>query len=261
MAERPLVLVVLSICLLLLYFSIGGGLYTTLLEWWAYFKGKVDYLSYIARSSFFFCCVSLIAGLVTVGLSVTRQLGWLSKTAIPTADFLQRPIVLILLLLQIVAAVIYCRQWLRFPAKKHSLWGKIYLLISLLLLFSINQGSVLPLLILRASYCLILAGLWVALTAAKEKNMDLKIQFTRRTGWLVLASLFVAITCQLWYYVSLLNLTASWQISIFLSCLLLPMTALGMIFFPRSAGYISAGILLVLASAATVSFEWGYLTR
>lgn len=261
MAESSLAPVALSIYLLLLYFAIGGGFYTALLGGWTRFKGKTDYLNYIAKNSLFFCCVSLTAGLVTVGLSIARRLGWFSEAVIPVIDFLQRPTVLILLFLQITAAIIYFRQWFRLSAKKQPLWAGIYILTSLLLLFSINQGSFLLLLILRASYCLILAALWFALVAAKEKNIDLKIQFTRCTGWLVLASLFVAIACQLWYYTSFANLTAYWQISIFLSCLLLPMTALGMILFPRSTGYVSAGILLALASAAVVSFEWGYLTK
>lgn len=261
MAESPLILIILSIYLLLLYFAIGGGIYITLLEQWARSKNKTDYLSYIVRSYFFFCCVSLAAGLFTVGLLVAGRAGWLSETTIFVSDFFQRPTVLILLPLQVIAAIINYRQWLRLPIKKHSPWDGIYFLISLLLLFLINKGTVLPLLAVHVSCCLIVAGLWVALTAAKEKRIELKIELTRRTGWLVLVLLFVAIACQLWNYATLAEPSVPWQISIFISCLLFPLILLGMVFFPRHAGYISTGILLALASAATVSFEWGYLTR
>lgn len=274
------------------HFAIGGGLYLVLAESWARRRKDPDHLAYVQKHSRFFVLVTLVFGAVTgVGIWVTIGLihptgtkwlinnyvwGWATEW--------------VFFFIEITAAIIYYYGWKRLAPKAHLAIGWIYfvaawlslVVINGILAFMLTPGGWLesgsfwqgffnptywPSLIFRTFISLALAGLYATFTVSREKNKDLKVRIMRRNALFVVGSLILAVPSGLWYF-GLIPAEAkaailpgsvpslALQVMIFTSALLFVLSILQMIVFPRNSGYISTGILLLIALLAMGGFEW-----
>jgi len=273
------------------HFAIGGGLYLILAETLARKKNDLEHLAYVERHSGFFVLVTLVFGAVTgVGIWVTIGLihpigtGWLIRNFVWgwASEW-------VFFFVEIAAALIYYYGWKRLSVSAHKAVGWIYFIAAWMSLFIINgiitfmltpgewvasggfwdgffNPTFWPSLFFRTFVCLILAGLYATFTVAKEKNLSLKIRIIRQNGLLVLISLILSAICGLWYFSSLpesvsvtflpgsIAVTAM-QVMIFFAGLLLLLTLLGTLVFPRHAGYISAMILIIESSVSGTEYS------
>ncbi|MCP4569746.1 MAG: hypothetical protein GY841_19370 [FCB group bacterium] len=274
------------------HFAIGGGLYLVLAEIRARRKNDQEHLNYVRRHSKFFMLLTVVFGAATgVGIWITIGLihpvgtkwlinnfvwGWATEW--------------VAFFVEIAAIIIYYYGWQRLSPKVHLAVGWIYFIAAWASLFVINGiiGFMLtpgewllsgnfwdgffnptfwPSLFFRTFICLMLAGLYATLTVAKEKNIDLKTRIMRFNGLFIIVPMILLVPSGLWYYNALpASVTAAFvagstpmiatQIMIVAAAVLLLLSFLSNIIFPRHSGYISAGILLLLGLIAMGGFEW-----
>lgn len=267
-----------------IHFVIGGGFYLVLAEIRARRKNDAARLAYLERYSHVFALAALVFGVLTV-IDCWISIG-LTHPDFPTwriSGFVWGwAVAWILFLLEIAAAFAYYYGWKRLSPKAHIITGWGYLGISWLFLLVLNNVLVLtfavgryardfrghwdgfidptfwPSAFLHTFICLVLAGLFAAFIAAREKNPALKATLLRGNGWLVLGSLMLSIPCGFWFFTALPEgslrflmtdgtaLTAV-RVMLFSAGLLVLLTLLGTIIFPRRAGYVSGAILLLCA--------------
>jgi len=291
-ANSILIAVVAILHVFVSHFAIGGGLYLVLAETMARRNKDADHLAYVEKHSKFFALLTLVFGAVTgVGIWVVIGLihpvgtGWLINNFVWgwATEW-------VFFLVEIAAALIYYYGWRKLSASAHMTVGWIYFIAAWLSLFIINgiiacmltpgqwittgnfwdgffNPTFWPSTFFRTFICLILAGLYATFTAAKEKNVGLKVRLLRQNGLLVLVSLALATPFGWWYYKALptgvaaafasgsIALMAA-QVMIFCAALLFLLTLLATIVFPRHSGYISALILLLCALFSLGGFEW-----
>lgn len=290
-ANGLLIAVVAIVHVFVSHFAIGGGLYLVLMESWARKRNDMAHLAYVQRHSKFFALLTLVFGAVTgVGIWIVIGLihpigtkwlinnfvwGWATEW--------------VMFFIEVAAAIMYYYGWQRLSAKTHLAMGWIYFIAAFLSLVVINgiltfmltpgewlttgsfwdgffNKSYLPATVFRTFTCLALAGLYAALTGAREKDPALKVRMMRLNGALVLASLLLAAPSAAWYFNSLPDtLIAQFtgrvpalalQVMVFSAAVLFVLTLLGTIIFPRHAGYVSAAILLLLGLTSMGGFEW-----
>lgn len=292
MANSTLIAVVAILHVFVSHFAVGGGLYLVLAEIWARRADDPGHLKYVERHSRFFALLTLVFGAVTgVGIWLTIGLihpvgtkwlinnfvwGWATEW--------------VFFFVEIAAALIYYYGWRRLSARTHVAIGWIYFIaawaslavINGILSFMLTPGqwlvtgnfwdgifnpTYLSSTLFRTCISLTLAGLFAILTVSKEKDVGLKIRIMRRNGLFVLGPMLAAIPCGWWYYASLpAAVTAgilpgsvpelALQVMLFTAGLLFLLTLLSTIIFPRHSGYISAGVLLLLALLSMGGFEW-----
>ena len=274
------------------HFAIGGGLYLVLAETHARRKNNADLLAYVERHSRFFALLTLVFGAVTgVGIWITIGLIHPVGTKWLINNFVWAwGIEWVFFLVEIAAALAYYYGWKRLSPKAHITIGWIYFAAAWLSLFAVNgilafmltpgdwvtsgrfwdgffNPTFWPSTLFRTFICLVLAGLYATFTAAKENNPVVKVMILRGNGALVLGSLILSAPFGLWYFGALpgsisaafmtegIALTAV-QVMLFSAGLLVILTLLGTIVFPRRAGYVSAAVLLLCALMFLGGFEW-----
>lgn len=274
------------------HFAIGGGLYLVLAESWARRHKDQDHLNYIQKHSRFFVLLTLVFGAVTgVGIWVTIGLIHPTGTKWLINNFVWGwATEWVFFFLEITAAIMYYYGWKRLAPKMHLAIGWIYFIAAWMSLFVINgilsfmltpggwlqsgnfwQGffnpTFWPALVFRTFISLTLAGLYATFTISREKNRDLKTRIMRRNAVFVIGSIILAIPAGLWYF-GLIPAEAkaaimpgmvpsiAIQVMLFASGILLVLSLLQMVIFPRNSGYISAGVLLLCGFLAMGGFEW-----
>lgn len=288
-ANSILIAVVAILHVFVSHFAIGGGLYLVLAETMARRNNDADHLAYVVKHSRFFALLTLVFGAVTgvaiwviIGLIHPIGTGWLINNFVWgwATEW-------VFFLVEIAAALIYYYGWKKMSASAHMAIGWIYFIAAWLSLFIINgiiafmltpgewiatgnfwdgffNPAFWPSTFFRTFICLVLAGLYATLTAAKEKNIALKVRLLRQNGLLVLVSLVLAAPFGWWYFKSLAPgsimagsiASTALQVMIFCAALLFLLTMLATIVFPRHSGYISALILLLCALLSMGGFEW-----
>lgn len=291
-ANSTLIAVVGILHVFVSHFAIGGGLYLVVMETLARRRNDIAHLAYIQRHSRFFVLTTLVFGAVTgVGIWVTIGLihpigtkwlinnfvwGWATEW--------------VFFFIEITAAMLYLYGWRRLTARAHLAIGWIYfaaawlslVVINCILTFMLTPGrwlttgnfwdgflnpGYIPALIFRTFICIVLAGLFAALTGAREKDIALKVRMLRANGFMVLIALLLAMPSGWWYFRTLPGTLATtvmiervpllaFQVMLFSAGLLFFLTLLGTVLFPRRAGYVSAAILLLCALMSMGGFEW-----
>jgi mono/diheme cytochrome c family protein len=291
-ANSTLIAVVAILHVFVSHFAIGGGLYLVVMETWARRRNDVAHLAYIQRHSKFFVLTTLVFGAVTgVGIWITIGLIHPTGTKWLINNFVWGwATEWVFFFVEIAAALLYLYGWRRLTARAHMTIGWIYfvaawlslVIINGILTFMLTPGQWLttgnfwdgflnpgyfPALVFRTFICVVLAGLYAALTGAREKDLALKVRMMRVNGLMVLVALLLAIPSGLWYYHTLPTPLATtvavervpalaFQIMLFSGALLFFLTLLGTVLFPRRAGYVSAAILLLCALMSMGGFEW-----
>ncbi|MEE9442306.1 MAG: cytochrome ubiquinol oxidase subunit I [candidate division Zixibacteria bacterium] len=292
LANSILIAVVAILHVFVAHFAIGGGLYLVLAEIWARRKNDDAHLGYVKKHSKFFALTTLVFGAVSgVGIWVTIGLIHPNGTKWLINNFVWGwATEWIFFFIEITAAMIYYYGWKRLSAKTHIAVGWIYfiaawlslVIINGILTFMLTPGEWLTTgnfwdgffnpayfaaTLFRTCICLMLAGLYATVSVAKEKNRDLKVKIMRRNGWFIIIPLLVSIPFGLWYYNVLpqsvtgaflpgMVPTIALQVMIFSAGLLLLLSVLSTLVFPRHTGYVSASILMLLGLMAMGGFEW-----
>jgi len=291
-ANSLLIAIIAVVHVFVSHFAIGGGLYLILAETWARAKNDLKHLEYVKKLSRFFVLLTVVFGAVTgVGIWVTIGLIHPTGTKWLINNFVWGwATEWVFFLIEIAAALMYYYGWQRLKPKVHLAIGWIYFIAAWLSLFIINgivafmltpgqwlaSGSFWdgffnptfwPSLFFRTFICLTLAGLYAGLVVAKEKDINLKKRIMRRNGLFAVVGLLFTIPSGWWYYKAIpaaltgailpgsIPATAM-EIMIITAVILLILTILSFLIFPRHSGYVSASILLLFALVSMGGFEW-----
>ena len=186
------------------HFAIGGGLYLVVTEHRARQRNDQPTLDFLQKLSKFFVLVTLVFGALS-GVGIWFIIGLISPTA--TEALIHNYVwgwatEWTFFVVEITAALLYYYGWKRMPAAAHLTLGWIYFIAAWLSLFIINgiitfmltPGTWLvtgnfwdgffnptfwPSLVLRTGICVMLAGLYALLVAARYEAGELKTQIGR----------------------------------------------------------------------------------
>jgi cytochrome bd-type quinol oxidase subunit 1 len=207
------------------HFAIGGGLYLIVAESSARKSGDTQKLEYLARLSKFFVLVTLVFGAIT-GVGIWFIIGLLNPAATEALihNFVWGwAIEWTFFAVEIAAAIIYYYGWKTMSARNHMAVGWIYFWAAWLSLFVINgiicfmltpgewlktggfwdgffNPTFWPSLVLRTGICLVLAGVYAMLVAARERDVGFKVRLVRYNAWWAIAGLAVVVPSFLWYW-------------------------------------------------------------
>jgi mono/diheme cytochrome c family protein/cytochrome bd-type quinol oxidase subunit 1 len=208
------------------HFAIGGGAFLVVSERLAYARGDAALLAYVRRHSRFFALLTLVFGAVS-GVGIWFTIGLVSPEA--TSSLIHTfvwgwAIEWVFFFVEITAAIIYAKSWDKLPAGDHMIVGWIYFVAAWLSLavingiitFMLTPGSWLkshrfldgffnptyfPSLLLRTAICILLAGAFGLITAAREREGRERI-VRWASQWLLAGTLLLPPTAA-WYYYSI----------------------------------------------------------
>lgn len=207
------------------HFAIGGGLYLVVTERRAVKAGDTAVLEFLQRLSRVFVLVSLVFGAVS-GVGIWFIIGLLNPSATEALihNFVWGwAIEWTFFVVEIAAAIIYYYTWKRLAPREHMIVGWIYfaaawlslVIINGIITFMLTPGTWLqsgdfwqgffnptywPSLVMRTGVCVMLAGLYALLVAARYEAGDFKAKLVRYTTWWGLAGLAVMVAAQVWYW-------------------------------------------------------------
>jgi mono/diheme cytochrome c family protein len=196
----------------------------------------------------------------------------------------------VMFFLEITAAMLYLYGWRRLAPRVHLAVGWVYfvtawlslVIINGILTFMLTPGGWLatgsfwegffnpsfwPAMLFRTFICLILAGLYASLMAAREPDPALKSSLLRFNGALSLGGLILALPAGFWYLRTLpesviLELHQARVPALAMEVMGIAAAALGvgillgLLAFPRRLGTVAAAVLMALALASMGGFEW-----
>ncbi|MFI5398920.1 MAG: c-type cytochrome [Candidatus Binatia bacterium] len=207
------------------HFAIGGGLYLVVTEQAARRRNDEATLAFLHTLSKFFARLTLVAGALT-GVGIWFIIGLLNPTA--TEALIHNyvwgwAIEWTFFVVEITAALVYYYGWAHMTAAAHLTVGWIYFGAAWLSLFVINgiltfmltpgqwlasgefwdgffNPTFWPSLVLRTGVCMMLAGLYALLVAARLEAGDFKARTVRTVTTWGLAGLVVTALAQYWYW-------------------------------------------------------------
>lgn len=207
------------------HFAIGGGLYLVVTEQWARKRGDQPALEFLEALSKFFMLATLVAGALT-GVGIWFIIGLLNPAA--TEVLIHNyvwgwAIEWTLFVVEITAAILYYYGWKRLTARAHLTIGWVYFVAAWLSLVVINgiitfmlapgqwlasgnfwDGFFNPTywssLVMRTGVCVMLAGLYGLLVAARHEAGDFKASVVRYTAAWGIVGLLVTAAAQYWYW-------------------------------------------------------------
>lgn len=207
------------------HFAIGGGLYLVVTEQAARRRNDAATLAFLHTLSKFFARLTLVAGALT-GVAIWFIIGLLNPAA--TEALIHNyvwgwAIEWTFFVVEITAALVYYYGWERMSAAAHLTVGWIYFAAAWLSLFVINgilafmltpgrwlvsgdfwdgffNPTFWPSLVLRTGVCLMLAGLYGLLIAARSETGEFKARTVRALTTWGLAGLVITTVAQYWYW-------------------------------------------------------------
>jgi len=275
------------------HFAIGGGLYLVVSERSARKAGDTARLQYIEQLSRFFALTTLVLGALT-GVGIWFIIGLLNPAA---TEALIRTFVWgwatewTMFVVEIASAILYFYGWRRMSPAAHMTLGWIYFIAAWLSLFVINgiltfmltpgrwlsgggfwegffNPTFWPSLVLRTGICIVLAGFYALLVAARLRDQGLKARQARYNAAWSLSGLMVAAGGMAWYLRAIpsdLMKAASEQLRlpfaslhdlyIFSAACFLVLLALAFV-MARRLHIAGVAVLMLLALASFGSFEW-----
>ncbi len=206
------------------HFAVGGGLFLVLTEHKAYRENDQPLLEWLKKHSRFFVLVTVVFGAVT-GVGIWFTIGLIQPTA--TSNLIHAfvwgwAIEWVFFFLEITAALLYLYGWQKVERKLHLTYGWIYFISAFLSMVIINgmvsfmltpgqwlqthnfwdgffNPTYWPSLFTRFLFSLALAGIYALLTAAFQKDPQVKKRIVLWSlKWIVGAFVLVAVTA-LWY--------------------------------------------------------------
>ena len=198
------------------HFAVGGGLYLVMAEKKGLAEHSQPILDFTRRHARFFLLTTMVVGSITgVGIWFIIALvspGWAAEWVFFTVEF--------------AAAFVYFYMFGRMDWSTHLKVGYLYFFAAWMSLFLINgiigamltpggwaetgnfwQGffnpSFWPSLLFRTALAILLAGCYGCLSAAREKEEEVRVQMTRFSGYWSLVALVVAVPAVIWYGASL----------------------------------------------------------
>ena len=211
------------------HFAIGGGLYLVVTEQMARRHNDEPMLAFLQKLAKFFVLATLVAGVLT-GVGIWFIIGLLNPLA--TEALIHNYVwgwatEWTFFVGEIAAALIYYYGWNKLSAKAHLAVGWIYFIFAWLslvvingiLTFMLTPGKWLatgdfwdgffnptywPALIMRTGVCVMLAGLYALVVAAREGAGDFKVRIVRYSATWGLVGLAVTTLAQGWYLKTIL---------------------------------------------------------
>jgi mono/diheme cytochrome c family protein len=207
------------------HFAIGGGLYLVFTERRAVRVGDTAMLEFLERLSKFFVLITLVFGALS-GVGIWFIIGLLNPSATEALihNFVWGwAIEWTFFVIEITSAIIYYYTWKRLAAREHMIIGWIYfaaawlslVVINGIITFMLTPGRWLqtgnfwdgffnptywPSLALRTGVCVMLAGLYALLVAARYKVSDFKEKIVRYTARWGVIGLIITAASELWYW-------------------------------------------------------------
>ena len=206
------------------HFAIGGGLYLVVTEQMARRHNDTPTLAFLQKLAKFFVLVTLVAGVLT-GVGIWFIIGLLNPLA--TEALIHNyvwgwAIEWTFFVGEIAAALIYYYGWNKMAPKAHITVGWIYFIFAWLSLVIINgiitfmltpgkwlatgnfwdgffNPTYWPSLVMRTGVCVMLAGLYALLVAARQPAGDFKARIVRYSATWGLFGLAVTTVAQGWY--------------------------------------------------------------
>jgi mono/diheme cytochrome c family protein len=288
----PLMAAVAVVHVFVAHFAIGGGLSLVVLERRARRTGDLALLAHVRRLSAFFAPTTLVVGALT-GVGIWFVIGLLSPAA---TGVLIRTFVWgwalewTFFLVEILAAILYAKGWERLSPRAHEAIGWVYFVaawaslavINGIVTFMLTPGAWLetgalvdgffnptygPSLVMRTAVCLLLAGLFGALVAARTPDATARARLVRTDAVVALVGLVAAWASQRWYGATVpaeLAATIGARLTIparaleVFHALTLALGAglLVVAFVPRTGRTVVATVLLALGLGWFGAFEW-----
>lgn len=207
------------------HFAIGGGLYLVVTESRARRTGDSQALAFLKQLSRFFILLTLVFGALS-GVAIWFIIGLLNPAATEVLihQFVWAwAIEWTFFVVEIAAALVYAYGWDRLAARDHLRVGWVYFAAAWLSLFVINgiitfmltpgrwlqtgqfwdgffNPTFWPSLLLRTGICIMLAGLFGMLVAARQPAGDAKARTVRGLAAWGLLGLAVAAPGMAWYW-------------------------------------------------------------
>ena len=206
------------------HFAIGGGLYLVVSEQMARRRNDLPMLAFLQKLAKFFVLATLVAGVLT-GVGIWFIIGLLNPLA--TEALIHNYVwgwatEWTFFVGEIAAALIYYYGWNKMAAKAHITVGWIYfvfawlslVVINGILTFMLTPGQWLvtgnfwdgffnptywPALVMRTGICVMLAGLYALVVAARQPTDDFKARVVRYSATWGLFGLAVTTVEQGWY--------------------------------------------------------------
>jgi mono/diheme cytochrome c family protein len=207
------------------HFAVGGGLFLVLTEKKAYRDNDGGLLKWLKSHTKFFVLVTVVFGAVS-GVGIWFTIGLINPSA--TSSLIHSfvwgwAIEWVFFFLEITAALLYMYGWNKMDRPLHLWYGWIYfvaafasmVIINGIISFMLTSGqwlethafwdgffnpSFFPSLIFRFGISLSLAGIYALLTAAVQKNSELKGKLVRWSAIWILPP-FVALPFIAWWYI------------------------------------------------------------
>ena len=275
------------------HFAIGGGLYLVVVEYFARRNRDAFRLDFLEYASKFFVLATLVAGAVT-GVGIWFIIGLLNPAA---TEALIHHFVWgwatewTFFVVEIIAAILYLYGWKRLSARAHLTIGWIYfaaawlslVVINGIITFMLTPGQWLTTgnfwdgifnptywssLVLRTGICLMLAGVFTMMLAARFKSDPGKPALVRHNAVWGLVGLIVMVPSFYWYWKSIpaaittralesmttpiSSMTQSFWIA---GALALVIILFGLL-LPRKQNMVVGLLIMVLAFAWFGEFEW-----
>ncbi len=259
------------------HFAIGGGLYLVIVERTARAQGDQLKLDYLKRLSKFFVMTSVVFGALT-GVAIWFIIGLLNPAATEVLihNFVWAwAIEWTFFAVEILAAILYFYSWDRMSPRSHIILGWIYFASAWLSLAVINgiitymltpgdwlttkdfwDGFLNPTYfsstVLRTGICIMLAGLYASLVAAREKDSLFRIKLIRYNSYWGLIGLLIAMLSYYWFRASI----PTEQMSTMLERMVMPWVAqdqLRLFAGVLIGGFIIYGFILTKAYRTTIA--------
>lgn len=274
------------------HFAVGGGLFLVLTEKKAYREKDEALLTWLQGHSKFFALVTVVFGAVT-GVGIWFTIGLIQPSATSSLIHVYVwgwAIEWIFFFLEITAALLYLYGWKRLDRKTHLWIGWIYFITAFLSMVVINgiltfmltagrwtsthnfwhgffNPTYFPSLSVRFIFSLALAGIYALLTAAPQKNAELKARLVAWSGrWIIPA--FVLLPVFVYWYINAIpdaiwaSATGKMPTASRYAGLLLIFAAvtflgsLATLIRPRKTPFVLAAAVLLAALGAMGSFEF-----
>ncbi len=289
----PLMAAIAVIHVFVSHFAIGGGLYLVVAERSARKAGDEGRLLFVKKLSKFFVLTTVVFGALT-GVMIWFIIGLLNPkgTEALIHNFVWAwATEWTFFFVEILAAILYFYGWKRMSAKNHMRIGWIYfwaawaslVVIVGIITFMLTPGKWLETgnfwdgflnptyassVFFRTGVCILMAGLFALLVAARYEAGDLKTRLVRGNTLWALAGLLIAGACWFWYKASIPDatwLTAKHQLSIAASALerfqwatylLFALLAVLGLLLARMWNTVFAILLMVVGLYWFGSYEW-----
>lgn len=275
------------------HFAVGGGLYLVVMETLARRANDSARLDFVERLSRFFVLVTLVLGALT-GVAIWFIIGLLNPAATQLLihNFVWGwAIEWTFFVIEIAAAILYVYGWRRLTARDHMTVGWIYfgaawislVIINGILSFMLTPGrwlqtgafvdgmlnpTYVPSLVFRTGVCLLLAGLYANLMAARLPDRAARGRLVRANAAWSLLGLMVMVPAFLWFWRSIPEATratarvampipmAALHAGLWWAAALAGLVILSGILVPRRMHPVVAVAGMVLGLGLFSQFEW-----